>query len=114
MGNIKYKTINSCLYPIQKVNGKHIVTIEGLNQDELSLLQISFVDEGSSQCGFCTPGFLISLTGYLLNSRKFDKNEAINAIAGNICRCTGYHSILRSLEKIGSTFSEINTEALIT
>ncbi|MCW8849316.1 MAG: FAD binding domain-containing protein [Melioribacteraceae bacterium] len=113
-GNIKYKTINSCLYPIQKVNGKHIVTIEGLNQDELSLLQISFVDEGSSQCGFCTPGFLISLTGYLLNSSKFDKNEAINAIAGNICRCTGYHSILRSLEKIGSAFNEINTQALIS
>lgn len=112
-GRIIYKTINSCLFPIQKIHGKHVVTIEGINQAELSLLQNAFIDEGSSQCGFCTPGFLISLTGYLLNVSKFDENEAINAIAGNICRCTGYHSILRSLKNVGKNFNEINTETLI-
>ena len=110
---IKYKTINSCLYPIQKVSGKHIVTIEGINQRELSLLQNSFIDEGASQCGFCTPGFLISLTGYLLNTSKYDEDEAKNAIAGNICRCTGYHSILRSLKNVGKNFEKINTKKLI-
>ena len=113
-GEIKYKTINSCLYPIQKVNGKHVVTIEGLNEDKLNLLQDSFVEQGASQCGFCTPGFLISLTGYLLNTSKFEENEAINSIAGNICRCTGYHSILRSLKNIGENFDEINTDILIS
>lgn len=113
-GRIKYKTINSCLFPIQKVNGKQIVTIEGLNLSQLNLLQESFIEEGASQCGFCTPGFLISLTGYLLNTTKFDENEAINSIAGNICRCTGYHSILRSLKKVGENFDEIDTEILIS
>lgn len=112
-GKIKYKTINSCLYPIQKVNGKHVVTLEGLKSDEINLIQHSFIDEGASQCGFCTPGFIISLTGYLLNATKFNEEDAINAVAGNICRCTGYHSIIRSIKNIGITNKIISTETLV-
>jgi xanthine dehydrogenase small subunit len=112
-GTIKYKTINSCLYPIQKVNYKHIVTIEGLNQEKLSPIQKSFADQGASQCGFCTPGFIISFTGYLLNSTKFDEDEAINSIAGNICRCTGYQSIKRSLNNVISKDVDITVDVLI-
>jgi xanthine dehydrogenase small subunit len=112
-GTIKYKTINSCLYPIQKVNYKHIVTIEGLNQEKLSPIQESIADQGASQCGFCTPGFIISFTGYLLNSTKFDEDEAINSIAGNICRCTGYQSIKRSLNNVISKDADITVDVLI-
>lgn len=112
-GKIKYKTINSCLYPIQKVNGKHVVTLEGLKSGTINLLQQSFINEGASQCGFCTPGFIISLTGYLLNAKKFNEEDAINAVAGNICRCTGYHSIIRSIKNIGITNKIISTESLI-
>ncbi|NNG26973.1 MAG: (2Fe-2S)-binding protein, partial [Ignavibacteriaceae bacterium] len=103
---VEYKSINSCLLPINDVNGKHVVTIEGLNQDTLSLVQSSFVEEGASQCGFCTPGFIISLTGYLISQKKYDENDAVYSMDGNICRCTGHSSIIRaakiSLEKIHS------------
>ncbi len=112
-GTVKYKTINSCLYPIQKVNGKHIVTIEGLNQQKLNPIQESFAAQGASQCGFCTPGFIVSFTCYLLNSNKFDEDEAINAIAGNICRCTGYQSIKRSLRQVISNNENISFDLLI-
>jgi len=109
-----YKSINSCLFPILKVCGKHVVTIEGLNQSSLNPIQESFVNEGASQCGFCTPGFLVSITGYLLNSSEFNIDEAVNAVAGNICRCTGYHSIKRSLSHIRQFQNEINYEKLIS
>ncbi len=97
---ISYKVINSCLYPIQKVNGKHVVTIEGLNQETLSPVQESFMDEGASQCGFCTPGFIISATGYLINTESYNYDKVINSVAGNICRCTGYNSIKKSLKRL--------------
>jgi xanthine dehydrogenase small subunit len=92
--------------PINDVDGKHVVTIEGLNKDKLSLVQSSFVEEGASQCGFCTPGFIISLTGYLVSQKKYYQNDAVYSMDGNICRCTGHNSIIRaaqiSLEKIQS------------
>lgn len=111
--SVKYKTINSCIYPIQKVKNKHVVTIEGLNQVNLTPIQYSFLEEGSSQCGFCTPGFIISFTNYLLNNNKFNIEDAINAVAGNICRCTGYQSIKRSLSKTFEENSDINLNLLI-
>ncbi len=97
---VKYKVINSCLYPIHKINKKHVVTIEGLRNSELNLIQKKFLNEGASQCGFCTPGFIISLTEYLFNTEKPNYDEAINAIAGNICRCTGYNSIKKVISNI--------------
>jgi len=97
---VVYKTITSCIYPIANCYGKHIVTIEGINKKDLLLQQEIFADENASQCGFCTPGFLMSVTCYLLNNSDYTIEEAINAVGGNICRCTGYHSIIRSLNKI--------------
>ncbi len=111
--NLSYKVINSCLFPIQKVIGKHVVTIEGLNQSELNPIQSSFLNEGASQCGFCTPGFIISFTGYLLNSKQFNYDEAINAVAGNICRCTGYHSIMKSIKNVVKEEENIDFSFLI-
>ena len=111
--NIRYKTINSCIFPIKKVSGKHIVTIEGLNQPQLTPIQKAFLIEGASQCGFCTPGFIVSFTGYLLNTKFFNQEDAINAIAGNICRCTGYHSIIRAIKNTLKQSTNINFSFLI-
>ena len=95
-----YKSVNSCIFPLQNVNGKHIVTIEGLKSEVLSPIQKSFADEGASQCGFCTPGFIVSTTDYFLNETKPDVNQAIDNIAGNICRCTGYNSIKKAVTNL--------------
>ena len=92
-----YKSVNSCILPLRNVAGKHIVTIEGLNNNELSPIQKSFADEGASQCGFCTPGFIVSTTNYFLNETKPNLAEAIDSIGGNVCRCTGYNSIKKAV-----------------
>lgn len=97
---VVYKTITSCIYPIANCRGKHVVTIEGINKEDLLLQQEIFADENASQCGFCTPGFLMSVTCYLLNNSDYTIEDAINAVGGNICRCTGYHSIIRALNNI--------------
>ncbi|MCD4833678.1 MAG: FAD binding domain-containing protein [Bacteroidales bacterium] len=97
---VKYKSIVSCLTPIGNVHGKHIVTIEGINMKELTLVQNAFVDHAATQCGFCTPGFVMSLTGHSLSEKPSDKEKAIASISGNICRCTGYKSIEKAAESI--------------
>ncbi len=97
---IIYKTINSCLTPLAAADGKHVVTIEGINLNELSLVQQMFVNEGAAQCGFCTPGFIVSFTGFLLSSNNLSVNEAIDSIAGNLCRCTGHYSIIWATKNI--------------
>lgn len=99
---VDYKSVNSCLLPIGNINNKHVVTIEGINSESFTPVQENFISEGASQCGFCTPGFIVSLTGYLINSSTFDYTSAENAIAGNICRCTGYTSIKNVLKKLGT------------
>jgi xanthine dehydrogenase small subunit len=107
---IKYQTVNSCLMPLAQAEGKHIVTIEGLNSSELSVIQQSFVDEGGTQCGFCTPGFIVSLTGYLLGNKNYNFKDAIDSIGGNVCRCTGHTTIKRAVKNILDKLSiEINS-----
>lgn len=97
---VVYSSVNSCLLPLGAINGKHVVTIEGLNSNGLSPLQQAIIDEGAVQCGFCTPGIIVSFTGYLLSNYSYSAEEAINHIAGNICRCTGYASIKRAAAKV--------------
>ncbi len=94
---VKYSAVNSCILPLGKIEGKHVVTIEGLNLDDLNPVQQAIVDEGASQCGFCTPGFVVALMGYFMNE-DLKNVDLITAIEGNICRCTGYNSILRAAE----------------
>ena len=114
-GALHYKTVNSCLYPIGKVNGKHVVTIEGISSDELTPVQHAYAEENASQCGFCTPGFIISTTGYLIENDKLSIDSAINAVAGNVCRCTGYVSIKRALSDIVTEMNDhVNTDNIIT
>jgi len=107
---IKYKTINSCLFPLGDIHGKHLVTIEGLSASQLSVIQESFVNEGGTQCGFCTPGFIISLTGYFLNAASLNYDDAVDYLGGNICRCTGYAGIKRAVEQSVNYFEKNNAE----
>ena len=95
-GQLRYQAVNSCLLPISELDGRHLVTIEGLNTDSFNPIQQSFIDESASQCGFCTPGMVVSLTGFYLNSNELSPQQAVAALDGNICRCTGYTSIKRA------------------
>jgi len=104
-GTLTYKTVNSCLLPLGNIKGQHIVTIEGLSTEEISPVQKAFIEEGASQCGFCTPGFIVSLTGYLLSGGSSDRDKALDSIGGNICRCTGYSSIKRAADKVVKIFN---------
>ncbi len=116
---IHYKTVNSCLVPIGSVHRKHIITIEGLTENgSLTPIQNALVDEGGTQCGFCTPGFVVSMTSYFINNKNYDVQKAINTIGGNVCRCTGYHGIIRSLnrtaELLNSADGKSHLEKLIS
>lgn len=97
---VVYKNINSCLFPIADAQGKHIVTIEGLNSECLTPVQNAFVKETATQCGFCTPGFIISLTCYMINADSYSFDDAVDYIAGNVCRCTGHTTIKRAVESV--------------
>ncbi|MCP3931823.1 MAG: 2Fe-2S iron-sulfur cluster binding domain-containing protein [Bacteroidetes bacterium] len=99
-GQVKYKSIVSCLTPLANIHGKHIVTVEGLNMPQLSPVQQAIIEEGATQCGFCTPGIVLSLTAYCLSATLPKYEKAISSIDGNICRCTGYKSIERAVRKI--------------
>jgi xanthine dehydrogenase small subunit len=100
-GDLRYSSITSCLSPLANAHGKHIVTIEGINLDnELNPVQQAMADEGATQCGFCTPGFVMSFAGFCLSGSAPTKENAIAAVDGNICRCTGYKSIKRAAKKI--------------
>ena len=91
-----YRSMTSCLMPLGNAHGKHIVSVEGINMQELSPVQQAMVDTNGTQCGFCTIGFVMSLTGFVLNETTKQYDDAIAAIDGNICRCTGYKSIERA------------------
>src|SRR5436190_2308570 len=93
---VEYRSMTSCLLALANVHGRHIVTVEGLNMEKLSPVQQAMVDESGTQCGFCTPGFVVSLSGCCLSPGKVTKELAVRSIDGNICRCTGYKSIERA------------------
>jgi xanthine dehydrogenase small subunit len=95
-----YRNMTSCLMPLVNAQGKHIVTVEGINQSTLSPVQQAMVDTSGTQCGFCTIGFVMSLTGFAINKTAANFNDAITAIDGNICRCTGYKAIERAAQII--------------
>ncbi len=92
--SVQYKPVTSCLLPLGELEGKHLVTIEGLNMSELSPVQNAIVEEGGTQCGFCTPGIVVSINGLLMDKSKPVDLEGIKyALSGHLCRCTGYHSL---------------------
>ena len=104
--NVTYRTIVSCLTPLGNVHGKHIVTVEGINTSDLTPVQHEIVANSGTQCGFCTPGFIMSLTGYSLSKDAGIEPAAIASVAGNICRCTGYKSIEKAALKVADILKE--------
>lgn len=102
-GIISYQSITSCISPLGNAHGKHIVTVEGTNlQNKLTIAQDAMKANYATQCGFCTPGFVVSLTGFALSNSEKNYSNAIDAISGNICRCTGY----KAIEKAAHQFVE--------
>jgi aerobic-type carbon monoxide dehydrogenase small subunit (CoxS/CutS family) len=92
------KPVNSCSYLALQAEGSEITTVEGLTDgDELSPLQRAFLEEGGVQCGFCTPGMLISASALLRRNSNPSDEEIRRALGGNLCRCTGYAGIIRAV-----------------
>jgi xanthine dehydrogenase small subunit len=96
-GFVTYRPMTSCLLPMGELGGKHLVTIEGLNMEKLSPVQGAMVDLGGTQCGYCTPGFVVCMTaGLMAPQLPLNEMGMLYAISGNLCRCTGYQSIKRA------------------
>ena len=92
------KPVRACLTLAMEARGAQIKTVEGLaNGDELSDLQQSFIDHGAVQCGFCTPGMLMTADALLKENPNPDENAIRKALSGNICRCTGYAKIVKAV-----------------
>lgn len=92
------QAVNACLVFIAETKGKEITTIEGLAQEgKLHPLQQAFMDEGAVQCGFCTPGVILTAKAFLDSNPEPSESQIREAIAGNLCRCTGYDKIIRAI-----------------
>ena len=93
------EAVRSCLMPVERIAGRHVVTIEGLSTgDHLHPLQQAFIDHGAVQCGFCTPGMVLSAAALLARDPAPSHEQIISAMEGNLCRCTGYARILAAIE----------------
>ena len=92
---------NSCIYLAVWAEGKHIRTLESLlgPNGELSDIQQAFVDEAAVQCGFCTPGFIMTAVEILETCKEYTRDELRKLLSGHLCRCTGYENILNAVEK---------------
>jgi len=95
------KAVNACLFPIMEIEGKSVTTIEGLMGIDGTLhpLQRSFIENGAVQCGFCTPGMVLSAKALLDENPKPTEEEIRHAISGNLCRCTGYLQIIKAIQE---------------
>ncbi len=93
------RAVHSCLYPAMEVVGRKVTTIEGILEKGMSLsaVQQAFVDEGGAQCGFCTPGMIVTAVALLKENSSPTEEEIRDALARNLCRCTGYVQIVKSI-----------------
>ena len=96
------KPVNSCLVLAIQAKGAEILTIEGVKPPQgLHPLQQAFVDKGAIQCGFCTPGMILSANSLLQKNPNPTETEIRNALSGNLCRCTGYQKIVEAVQSLG-------------
>ena len=103
------QAVNSCLVLAPQADGKGVITIEGLTVDgQLSHLQEAFAEKWGLQCGFCTPGILMSSYALLQTNPEPSPEEIRRAIAGNLCRCTGYTPIVNSIQHSVALSWEVN------
>lgn len=93
------KPVNACLVMAYQSNGKAITTIEGLAEDELYPIQRAFIEEGGFQCGYCTPGMIMSVKALLDETPNPTTEQITEGLSGNLCRCTGYRGILRAVQR---------------
>jgi carbon-monoxide dehydrogenase small subunit len=102
------KAVNACLVLAAQVEGKKIMTVEGLAANgQLHPLQQLFIDNWAFQCGYCTSGMLMSAYALLQNNPDPDPSEIQAAIAGNLCRCTGYHEIIEAVGEAAEKFQQV-------
>ncbi len=103
------KAVNSCLFLAVDAHGKEVTTVEGLAQDgRLHPLQEAFIEEGAVQCGFCTPGMLMTATALLKDNPQPTEEDIRRGIAGNLCRCTGYVRIIKAIKAAAEKMKKTN------
>ncbi len=91
--------VMSCLVPVETIDGASVKTLEGVNRDdgELDPLQAAFLEGFATQCGFCTSGMIMAAEGLLAENPDPSREDVVRAISGNVCRCTGYESIINAI-----------------
>ena len=97
------KNVNSCLYPAMEVDGKTVITIEGMqNEGDFGKIQKAFLEHGAVQCGFCTPGMIMSTEAFYQENKdkKVTEEDIKRALSGNLCRCTGYIQIIEAVKAL--------------
>ncbi|PSH62501.1 xanthine dehydrogenase small subunit [Phyllobacterium sophorae] len=113
-GQLKYESVNACIRFVGSLDGCHVVTVEALAGADGSLhpVQQAMVDTHASQCGFCTPGFVMSLYGLWMQNPQPNTQEIEKALQGNLCRCTGYAAIIRAAESV-SAVGDLKKDPLV-
>ena len=102
------EAVNSCLFLAAEINGHELITVEGLASDDGALhpIQKAFVENGGIQCGYCSPGMILSAKALLDENPNANEDEIKEAIAGNLCRCTGYVQIIDSIKSVSGYFRQ--------
>ena len=105
------QAVNACLMFAAQLDGRDVLTVEGLSREgELHPIQQAFSDRHAVQCGFCTPGILMSTHALLAENPNPDRSEIVKAVAGNLCRCTGYQSIVAGIEDAADRYRKEEKE----
>lgn len=114
-GSLKYESVNACIRFVGSLDGCHVVTVEALAGTDGTLhpVQQAMVDTHASQCGFCTPGFVMSLYGLWMQNPQPDTQQIEKALQGNLCRCTGYAAIIRAAENV-SSIGDLKKDPLVS